>query len=164
MEMILNREKGKLIFVLSLVFTLLVSFSIRPLAVTTEVDSKEKAEQLAAAIYNSSNYQEDTGVFEFDEGKAISLGLDQQTARQMSVYFKGLSSDEAEALYNTQVEAGSSNQLAVAPLLVWAAEVLVAAGLTWLADKLLDYGAKKFCDSYRNYNSVTRTVCEVIAP
>ena len=52
----------------------------------------------------------------------------------------------------------------VAPLLVWAAGVLAGAGLSWLAEKLLDYGAKKFCDAYGNYNSVTKTVCNVIAP
>jgi len=52
----------------------------------------------------------------------------------------------------------------VAPLLVWGAAVLAAAGLSWLAEKLLDYGATKFCKAYRNDNSVTKTVCNVIAP
>ncbi|MBM7587697.1 hypothetical protein JOC86_004271 [Bacillus pakistanensis] len=50
----------------------------------------------------------------------------------------------------------------VAPIIVWAAGVLAAAGLKWLADKLLDMGAEWFCDNYGDYNSVTDKVCDVI--
>ncbi|KMP73456.1 histidine kinase, partial [Bacillus cereus] len=47
----------------------------------------------------------------------------------------------------------------VAPIIIWAAGLLGG----WLATKLLDYGAEKFCKQYRNYNGVTKKVCEVIA-
>ncbi|MDA1810534.1 hypothetical protein H0911_20925 [Bacillus sp. HSTU-bmb18] len=47
----------------------------------------------------------------------------------------------------------------VAPIIIWAAGVLGV----WLGEKLLNYGAKKFCAEYRNYNAATKKVCKVIA-
>lgn len=162
MELAFNNLKFRLVVALSLVFVLLASLIFSPIANANEVSSKEEAEKLALSIYESSTYEEDTKTFKFDENKAISLGLDQKFSKQVSNYLENLSEEEAAALNELQKEDGSS--VMVAPLLVWAAGVLAAAGLSWLADKLLDYGAKKFCDAYRSYNSVTKTVCNVIAP
>ncbi|GKQ43341.1 hypothetical protein RD055328_12640 [Companilactobacillus sp. RD055328] len=50
----------------------------------------------------------------------------------------------------------------IAPIILWAMKVLAAAGLSWLASKLLNWGAHKFCKAYRNSNSVTKWVCSVI--
>lgn len=147
---------------LSLVFTLIFAILAQPVANAAEVDSKEEVEKLALAIYESSTYQEDTKSFDFNKEKAISLGLDKQVASQIEVYYENLSTEEAEDLAKLQKDDEVS--VMVAPILVWAAGVLAAAGLSWLAEKLLDYGAKKFCDAYGNYNSVTKTVCNVIAP
>ncbi|MFC9540841.1 hypothetical protein ACFTQ7_13250 [Lysinibacillus sp. NPDC056959] len=120
-------------------------------------------EQVALAIYESSTYNKDTKSFDFDEDKAVSRGLDKETSHQVAVYLENLSSDEAENVYYSLEEDPSISPF-VPPLLVWAAGVLAAAGLTWLADKLLDWGAQKFCNKYRNSNSITKMVCNVIAP
>ncbi|WP_427109784.1 hypothetical protein [Lysinibacillus xylanilyticus] len=119
-------------------------------------------EQVALAIYESSTYHKDTKSFDFDENKAVSRGLDKEISHQVAVYLENLSFDEAENVYYSEEDPSVSPF--VPPLIVWAAGVLVAAGLTWLADKLLDWGAQKFCDKYRNSNSITRMVCNVIAP
>lgn len=159
--MIFNKDRLKLVTILGLAFMLLFSFSFS--ASAAEVNSGDNAEQMALAIYEATIYDEDTRTFEFDENKAISLGLDKMVSQKMNNYFENLSSDQAELVYESQLEKTDEVGTFVAPLIVWAAQVLGAAGLTWLADKLLDWGAAKFCKAYKNYNSVTKTVCNIIA-
>lgn len=73
-------------------------------------------------------------------------------------------SDQVVEQANADVSEGelSKAETTVAPILVWAAGVLAAAGLSWLAEKLLDWGAKKFCDTYGDSNATTKLVCDVI--
>ncbi|WP_175401653.1 MULTISPECIES: hypothetical protein [Lysinibacillus] len=49
--------------------------------------------------------------------------------------------DEAENVYYSEEDPSVSPF--VPPLIVWAAGVLAAVGLTWIADKLLDWGRTK---------------------
>ncbi|MBM7587696.1 hypothetical protein JOC86_004270 [Bacillus pakistanensis] len=63
---------------------------------------------------------------------------------------------------NTDKYGDQEVEAQVAPIIVWAAGVLAAAGLSWLAKKLYDYGAEWFCDNYGDYNGVTEKVCDVI--
>lgn len=166
MELIFKRKRLNLGIVLSIILAVFVSFAFGSVSEAASTDSKEEAEELAKAIYNSSDYDKETRTFDFDEEKAISLGLNEQMAKQMNDYFTSLSPDEAEKVYEEQENAmnGDGNQTMVAPLIAWAAGVLAAAGLSWLANKLLDYGAEKFCNAYEDSNAVTEEVCEVIAP
>lgn len=165
MSMFLESKKFKYGVVLSLIFSLFLSFSVGSFASAQETMTKEDVEKLARAIYESSTYQEETRTFTFDEEKSISLGLDKTTAREMNIHFSSLSGDSAEKVYKEQEKAMTDGvQPRVAPLVLWAAAALGAAGFSWLADKLLDYGAKKFCKAYKNSNKVTKGVCAVIAP
>lgn len=52
--------------------------------------------------------------------------------------------------------------IAVSALLISAGKVLAKAGLGWMAKKLLDWGSAKFCDTYKNSNSVTKSVCNFL--
>lgn len=72
--------------------------------------------------------------------------------------------DQVTEQANDDVSQGDvpKAETTVAPILVWAAGVLAAAGLSWLAEKLLDWGAKKFCDTYGDSNATTKLVCDVI--
>ncbi|EPH71476.1 hypothetical protein D928_01412 [Enterococcus faecalis 20-SD-BW-06] len=47
----------------------------------------------------------------------------------------------------------------IAPIIIWGAGVIGG----WLGSKLLDWGATKFCNAYRNSNAATKFVCSVIA-
>jgi hypothetical protein len=161
---VLQSQKIKIAFILTLAFAVAIAFTFGTQVQADDTDlQKEKAEQLANAIYQSSIYDEVTKSFTFDEQKAITLGLDELTASQMNTYLESLTPEEAEITYNEMENPDTIADPNVFPvIIVWAARTLAAAGLGWLAKKLLDWGATKFCNAYEDYNRVTGYVCDVI--
>ncbi|MFS0942651.1 MULTISPECIES: hypothetical protein [Enterococcus] len=91
-----------------------------------------------------------------DEEKLINTTeLTSTEASKLATEFNSLSSEEQKDLMK---DFSKNNTARVAPIIIWAAGVLGG----WLATKLLNWGAHKFCSSYKNYNSITKYVCEVI--
>lgn len=88
---------------------------------------------------------------------ALTLGIMNTSIHSASAATTDLPYEQNIQTKEFQVQ--NSEVQHVAPIIIWAAGLLGG----WLATKLLDYGAEKFCKQYRNYNGVTKKVCEVIA-
>lgn len=145
------------ICVSSIIFAMLVAFCASPV-MATELNNEKSPEEIANIIQESTTFDNSSKSYSFDEKKAASLGLEKNQATQIDTYLENLSSKEASDL-NEQGEIGTQ---AIPALIAWAAKVLAAAGLGWLAKELYDYGAEKFCEKFGDYNSVTERVCDVI--
>ncbi|OQO70170.1 hypothetical protein BH747_08395 [Enterococcus villorum] len=76
-------------------------------------------------------------------------------ATKLATTFNHLTLEEQQSLLHQLSENPNAR---VAPIILWAAGIVGG----WLATKLLDWGATKFCKTYRNYNSATKLVCDVI--
>ncbi|NVY97136.1 hypothetical protein HU830_08380 [Lactobacillus sp. DCY120] len=100
-------------------------------------------------------YNQKKGKIEVSSEFAEESGMSKKQEQMLISKFDKLSDSEKEQILN-------NNNARVAPLVLWAAKVLASAGLGWLAKKLLDYGAARFCRAYRNSNWATKKVCAVI--
>lgn len=136
---------------------LIMSLSVSAMAAgPLEVSSYQEAYEIAAAINDNMTYDLENQRFEFDAESAISQGLSENIAYQIESNVSTMSTDESATLNEKMEEAQPRSIIATV------AAFLVGAGLSWLADKLLDYGAEKFCDSYGDYNDIAATACEML--
>ena len=126
--------------------------------------SYEEAYKLATIINQNISYLSEEQKIIFDEKTAVSQGLDMYTAKQLNNYLENLDSANAQAVYKEVQSAkeDSATSRAVPAIIVATGKILAKAGLAWLAKKLYDWGAKKFCATYKNYNSVTKNVCSFL--
>lgn len=136
--------------VLSLLLNILIPVGSVIAAEQNEMDLKEYQRML----YRAVRVDEETEEFVFDAELAMQNGATVDQAQKLEQAFNQLTQEEKIEVLQSE---GSIER--VAPILIWAAKVLGG----WLAKQLLSYGAKKFCQYYRNTNSVTKLVCNVIA-
>lgn len=137
---------------------LIMAISITAIAAgPAEIMSYEEAYEIATIVTDNLTYDEETQKFVFDAEAAIEQGLDADIAYQLESSYAEMSVDESAKLKDSMGDGVEPRGL-----LAVAAGLLVTAGLDWLADKLLDWGAEKFCDNYGDYNSVTVGVCDFL--
>ena len=144
------------IMIIAVVSALLLNIGFTTASVyASEVSSKEQVE-LTNSLLKSITFDKNTNKLFMDEEKLINTTeLTSTEASKLATEFNSLSSEEQKDLMK---DFSKNNTARVAPIIIWAAGVLGG----WLATKLLNWGAHKFCSSYKNYNSITKYVCEVI--
>lgn len=151
---------------LVLVFAMTICFGTTAMASPygNQDMSYEDAYRLATIINDNIEYIEENQKIVFNESVAIAQGLDQYTATQLDMYLEGLDEKEAAELFEdiSEVDNSTTSPRAVPAIIVAAGKILIKAGLTWLATKLYEWGAEKFCEEYRDYNSVTQEVCDFL--
>lgn len=135
--------------VLSLLLNILIPAGSVLAAESNEVDLKEYQRML----YRSVRLEEETEEFVFDAELAVQNGLSELQAQKLEQAFNQMTQEE-----KMEILKSDSSLERVAPIVIWAAKIVGG----WLASKLLSYGAKKFCQYYRNTNSATKMVCNVI--
>lgn len=135
---------------------MVLGLSFNAVAAPIDPNSYEEAYKISAAIENNLQYDEATRSFDFETENAINQGLDQSIAVQLEQSVENLDEQDAAQLNEELKEAQPRGILATA------AAFLVGAGFGWLADKLLDWGAEKFCNEYGDYNEFTATACEIV--
>ena len=140
---------------MSIALIMSISFSAMA-AGPVKISSYQDAYEIATAINDNLTYDATNQTFEFDVEEAVSQGLDADTAYELKSNLDNMSANEASLLNEAMTEAQPRS------LLGTVAAFLIGAGFGWLADKLLDYGAEKFCDSYGDYNDITATACEML--
>lgn len=154
--------------IVSLVLAFAMTMSLGTTAMassyTNQDMSYEEAYRLATIINDNMTYVEDEQKFVFNESAAVSQGLDEYTATQLDRYLESLDKDAAAELFGEITEGDNSTVAprAIPPLLIAAGKILIKAGLGWLATKLYEWGAEKFCSAYRDYNGVTQSVCDFL--
>lgn len=104
----------------------------------------------------SFEYNEQKDTIEFSSEKAVANGVNKADADNAANYFNSLNDEDKKEVLKS---FNYGSRFRVAPAIAWAVSVLGG----WLAEKLLDYGATKFCKHYRKVNNATRMVCNVIA-
>jgi hypothetical protein len=140
-------------------------FSVYAAESNNSLDSYEEAEKLATIIFENLIFDEGNSQYHFYYDEAIEAGLDKETADQLESYYTNLSKEEALQIYEEttkESEGGIHTQVVVSALLIAAGKILAKAGLAWMAKKLLDWGSAKFCKTYKNSNSVTKNVCNLL--
>lgn len=150
-------------------FLSLISFSVilptSTVVAAEHTDSQnkyyEEAYNLALIIENNTNYDEENKEILFDTENAINDGLDEDTAYQIEEHYSLMTPEEAEKTYNEIISSNYSTR-SFTGLIAAAAKILAKAGLGWLARKLYDWGAEKFCNAYKDSNSVTENVCNFL--
>lgn len=121
-------------------------------------DYYQEAYNLALIIENNTYFNEETKILTFDVENAIYEGLDKETAEQIEDTYNNMTAEEAEETYQAIIMSNYSSR-SITGVLAAAAKILGKAGLTWLAQRLYDWGSEKFCDNYKDYNSITDNVC-----
>ena len=148
---------------LALVMMLQISFAMNANAATLGTDSYEDIYKMSEIIYNNISFNEEESKLCFNSPSAIKDGLNEEVAEYLESYYSSLDKASAAALYAEIQEIKNAPQTRVVPaIVVAAAKILASAGLSWLADKLYDYGAEKFCDAFGSANAVTETVCDIL--
>lgn len=97
-----------------------------------------------------------TETYSFNKTKAIEDGFSEKTTTLLFHNFEKLSTDKQAMLYGANK---GDNSLQVAALAAFLAGLVAG----WVVSKVLDYGAKKFCDQkdLRNYNWATKIGCDI---
>ncbi|WP_018665006.1 hypothetical protein [Heyndrickxia acidiproducens] len=136
-------------FVIFLCFSL-VLMAIAPmstvLAAEKEINESKELTKYVEKI--------DTG-YTFNATKAIDEGHSKNSVKKFKRNFERLSVDKQEIIYNFGIKGEMSTR--VAPLVAFLSGVVAG----WVLEKLLDYGTKKFCKKYKNYNSYTKVGCDI---
>jgi len=152
-----------LTFLLGLTVIMPTSVAVASEVNDTQSEAYEEAYHLATIISENTHFNESEKILTFDVENSIEQGLDESTAVQMENYYSSLSPEEAEQVYDEILSSSySTRSVTVTSLLVAAGKILAKAGLGWLAKKLYDWGAEKFCANYKNYNGVTQNVCDFL--
>ncbi len=136
---------------------LIMSISISAMAAEPiKISSFEDTYKVATLIDSNLSYDEGEQSFIFDVENAVNQGLDSELATQIEANISSMSASEAAEL-NEDMEAIQPRSV-VATVIAF----LAGAGFSWLADKLLDYGAEKFCNAYGDYNDIAATACDML--
>ncbi len=136
---------------------LIMSVSISAMAAEPiKISSFEDTYEVATLIDGNLSYDEEEQSFIFDVENAVNQGLDSELAAQIEANISSMSASEAAEL-NEDMEAVQPRSV-VATVIAF----LAGAGFSWLADKLLDYGAEKFCNAYGDYNDIAATACDML--
>ena len=145
--------------IISILTSCLLIMSISIFAMAAEpakLSSFEDAYEIAVLIDSNLSYDENEQTFTFDVENAVSQGLGDVLATQIEENISSMSASEAadlnEDMSNVQPRGVVATVVAF----------LAGAGFSWLADKLLDYGAEKFCDAYGDYNDIAATACDML--
>lgn len=144
------------VMIVAVVSALLLNIGLTTASVyASEVSSKEQVE-LTNSLLNSIEFDKESNKLFMNKEKLVNTNLFTSTeANKLGNEFNSLSSQEQKELMKDLKEKSNTR---IAPIIIWAAGVLGG----WLATKLLNWGAHKFCSSYKNYNSVTKYVCDII--
>ena len=136
---------------------LIMSISVSTIAAEpVNLSSFEDAYEIAALIDKNLSYDDDEQTFTFDVENAISQGLDDVLATQIEENVSDMSASEAAELNDDM------NNIQPRGIISTVVAFLAGAGFSWLADKLLDYGAEKFCDAYGNHNDIAAMACDML--
>lgn len=123
----------------------------------------EQAYELALIINENISFNEEKSKITFDKDTAINQGLDSYVANQLNIHLEALNEDEVKELYEEMQKDSENTSTRVVPaIIITACKLLAKAGFVWLAQKLYDWGAEKFCENYGDYNSVTENVCDFL--
>lgn len=136
---------------------LIMSISVSAMAAEpVKLSSFEDAYEIAVLIDDNLSYDENEQAFTFDMENAVNQGLDGTLAAEIETNISAMSTSEAADLND---EMSNVQPRGVVATVV---AFLAGAGFSWLADKLLDYGAEKFCDAYGDYNDIAATACDML--
>jgi len=121
----------------------------------TEEEMQVMLETYAQVLVDSVTYNAETQEYTFHADAAEYFGLSTEEIALLETIFDNMSYEEKLEFFGAEVPTISNFAI---PAL---AAFLAGFVASWVLDKLFAYGVKKFCASYRNYNSYTKKGCEI---
>lgn len=149
--------------IISLIVTVLgLTVILPPISVGAATNSitDEDLVEMTQIFNDNIEYNHDEKELSFNSSNAKSEGMDQSVADDLEKYYDKLNPEEKIQHYENAKDIGvGTNSVIGSALLAYLANALIATGLSWLATLLLNMGLQAFCNSYKNYNGLTRSVC-----
>ncbi len=157
----MKKHKKKIVNLIVAVLGLYIVLTPISVGAATNSVTDEDLVEMTQIFNDNIEYDHDEKEVSFNNSNAKDEGMDEKLANDLKAYYETLAPEEKIQHYENAEDIGiGTNSIAIGSALLAAlAETLALAGWGWLATLLLNMGLDAFCEGYKYYNDLTRSVC-----